>query len=304
MDTKEPLVWFRGSIIPVGEAKITVLSPSVQYGLNVFEGVRAYWSEVAGCLYAFRLQDHINRLYQSATILRLKIPYTPAQILNAVTDVVAENRFTEDISLRIVILLDKPGSWSTQALCEMLISPVRKGRECSDETLGLTCGISSWLRINGRSMSPRVKTGANYLNSRMAFLEASAGGYDAALFLNDLGTVAEGTGSTLFMVREGRLVTPPLDASILESITRDSILEIARHIDIDVSERHIDRTELYIADELFLCGTSIEVCPISSVDRIIIGSGRRGPITKALIDKFFSVVRAEVDDYSEWRTVL
>jgi branched-chain amino acid aminotransferase len=294
------IFWLGGRLVQENEAKINILSPSCQYGINFFEVVRCYLDYKGRQLLAFRLNDHISRLFQSAKILRLKIKYTPAEIKKAFTDTVIANSYKEDISVRIFFFINKPESWSYRGDCEMLIAPVPKGR-VYDSKIGINACISSWERINDLSVSPRVKAGANYLNSRMAQLEAIENGYDTAIFLNRENKVCEAPGACIFIVRGGKLVTSTITSSILESITRDTIIKIAKNdLNLEVSEREIDRTELYICDEIFLCGTTTEIVPVISVDKIVIKNGTPGEITKKLEKRYFEIVRGKVRAYNEW----
>lgn len=298
---EERIIWFGDKLVRLNEAKINVLSPTAQFGLNVFEGVRCYWNEQRQKLYAFRLDDHLARLKNSQRMLGLEDRYTLKELRQAFVDTIKANEFREDIAVRQTLFVDGFGSWSSRAPVNMFISPIPK-RKTSPEynKSGLHCCISSWERINDRSLSPHIKCGANYINSRMAQLEALNNGYDTAVFLNDRGTVSEGPGSCLFMVKNGKLITPLLTDSILESITRDTIIRLARkELKLEVEERSVDRTELYFCDEAFLCGSAMEITPILSVDRHMIKNTR---ITEELHTLYLRTVRGESEGYGEWLT--
>lgn len=297
------LIWLNGNIVNLPDAKINVLAPTSQFGANVFEGIRCYWNEEQKQLYAFRLDEHYKRLQESIKLFRLEIDYTKEDFKNALLDVVRSNDYREDIAVRQTVFLDGFGSWSSKKEVGMFVAPIPKKRLEYNEDTGLICGISSWIRISDRNMSPKAKVGANYINSRMAQLEAMEHGYQSSIFLNDNGKVAEGPGSCLFMVKNGELVTPPLSASILDSITRKTIIELVKKdTDIPVIERDIERTELYLADEVFLCGSAMEIMPVKEIDGYIIGSGKYGELTYKLHDMYMKVVTGQNVEYKKWLT--
>ncbi len=294
------IFWLAGRLVPDMEAKINIMSPTCQYGLNVFEGIRCYLDGKNDQLLAFRFRDHIDRLFKSAKIMRLRPIYTPSEIQSAFLDVITNNRYLDDISVRIVFFVNETGNWAYKNDCEMMIAPMPMGRAYNSK-IAITSCVSSWERISDRSLSPRIKAGANYINSRMAQLEALENGFDSALFLNREGKVSEAPGSCIFIVRNGVLLTPPVTASILESITRDTIINIARKdLELSVVERDIDRTELYISDEIFLCGTAVEIVPVISVDNIIINDGTIGLLTRSIKKRYFDIVRGKSDAHREW----
>jgi len=298
------LIWFKGDIMPVDEAKINVLSPTSQFGANVFEGLRCYWNDTDKELYAFRLEAHTERLLNSIKMMRFEDKYSYEELVSSFCDVVRANNYKEDIVSRQTIFLDGYGSWFATGPTEMFIAPIPKSRLYADENKGVDCCISSWERINDNSLSPKIKVGANYINSRAGQLEAIRNGYDFSIFLNNNGKVSEGPGSCIFIVRNGKLITPPVTASILDSITRSTLIEIAREeLGLNVIERDLDRTELYIADEIFLCGTAVEIVPVYSVDKISVGGvGVKGEVTKKLQKLYFEIVRGKVSKYKHWLT--
>lgn len=296
----ERVLWLTDHLVPEKDAKIHVLSPTCQYGINVFEGIRCYLNDNGNQLLAFRFKDHINRLFRSAKILRLKPKNTFSEIQNAMVDTIIANNYTEDISVRITLFINELSNWAYQGDCEMMIAPIPLGRAYNSEK-GIAACVSSWERISDRSVSPRIKAGANYINSRMAQLEALEDGYDTAFFLNKEGKLSEAPGACIFIVRYGELITPPITASILESITRDTIIKIAKNdFGLTVIERDIDRTELYIADEILLCGTAAEITPVISVDKIIVSDGKPGNITTSIKQRYFDIVRGKIEAYKEW----
>jgi branched-chain amino acid aminotransferase len=298
--SRERVLWLAGHLVSENDANVHVLSPTFQYGINVFERVRCYLNDSGNQLLVFRLHDHVERLFQSAKILRLKPKYTASEIQDALVNTVTANGYMEDISVHITLFISERGSWTYKGDCEMLMAAAPMGR-VHDPKVGISACISSWERIDDRSISPRVKAGANYLNSRMAQIEALEKGFDSALLLNREGKVAEAPGSCIFIVRQGVLMTPPVTASILESITRDTIMNIAgKDLGLIARERDIDRTELYICDEIFLCGTTMEIVPVVSVDKVVVGHGEAGPLTISIRERYFDIVRGKVDAYRRW----
>jgi branched-chain amino acid aminotransferase len=257
------LIWLSGKLVAANEANINVLSPTSQFGTNVFEGIRCYWNQSEQQLYAFRLRDHLERLMRSVKMIRFEEKYTYDELEKAFIDTVKANEYKEDIAVRQTIFLDGTGSWFALGPTGMFIAPIPKKRLHPEAVKGISACVSSWERINDNSMSPRIKVGANYVNSRAGQLEAIRNGYGTALFLNNQGKVSEGPGSCLFIVRDNKLITPPPTASVLESITRASLDEIARsEMGLSVEERDIDRTELYIADELFRADRPLNFSPL------------------------------------------
>lgn len=295
-------IWLNGEIFHLNDAKINILSPTSQFGANVFEGIRAYWNQKEQQLYIFRLGDHLVRLRDSIKMLKLEDKYSIAEMRKAILDVIRAEEYKENIAIRQTVFLDGMGSWSSKGPVGMFVAPVPKGMPSKEyNKAGLHCAISSWRRISDQNLSPRIKCGANYINSRMAQLEAWDNGYDCAIFMNDLGKIAEGPGSCLFMVRNGKLITPAVSSSILESITRDTVICIAKEIGIEVIERDIDRTELYMCDEAFLCGSAMEITPIYSVDKYLI-TDNIGNLTQKLHEKYLEIVVGNEKKYKEWLT--
>lgn len=302
-DIKDRFIWLNGDIVPVQEAKINVLAPTSQFGANVFEGIRCYWNEDKKQLYAFRLNEHYKRLKNSMKMFRMEDEYSVDELKQGLIDVIKANEYKEDIAVRQTVFIDGFGSWFAKGPVNMFIAPIPKGRTLVDSQSGLKCCVSSWERISDKNLSPKVKVGANYINSRMAQMEALENGYDSAIFMNNQGKVAEGPGSCLFIVRDKVLITPPVTASILESITRDTIIKLAKNmLNIETVERDIDRTELYICDEAFLCGSAMEVVPVLSVDGIDVGEGKLGEITKTIRGIYLDVVCGKIEEYEKWVT--
>lgn len=298
------MVWFKGEVIPFEDAKINIMTTTAQYGINVFEGIRCYFNEKTSNLYSFRLEEHLERLFNSSKLLRFKLDkeVTPEYIKMNLINVIKTNNYKEDIYVKIGLFLDGEGSWSNLSPVSLFIIPYPKGRVYADKK-GINCCISSWERLNESVIPPRIKAGANYLNSRLAQLEAAINGYDSAIFLNRNYKVAEGPGACIFIIRKDKLITPSITSSILESITRDSIIKLAKsEFNIEIEEREVDRSELYIADEIFIVGTSVEIIPILSIDKISVSNYRVGEITKNLTKIYFDVVRGNIEKYSKWLT--
>lgn len=298
------LIWIRGEIIRQSQATVNVLSPMAQFGLNVFEGIRCYWNQDNGELYAFRLKEHLDRLMLSSRLVRLPSPYTPGQIELFMKAAIQANDFQTDTAVRMTLFVDGQGTWNTCEPVSVFIAPMAKSRTHLDKVPALRACISSWERINDNALPPRAKVGANYINGRYAHLQARHDGYDLPIFLGQDGKVAEGAGACLFMVRNGHLVTPPTTSSVLESITRDTLMVLAREAGFTVVERPVDRTELYLADEVFLCGSAAEISPIVSVDGYELGNSLPGPITVGLLKAYLAVASGEKLDHPEWRTLV
>ena len=293
-------IWMNGKLVPQAEAVLPVNSAAVFYATNVFEGLRAYWNAADGELYAFRLAEHFARLRESMKMMRFTVPYSDMDLYDAVRDVLRGNEVQEDVHMHLVAYVGGAGLDATSPT-GLYINPRRRGR--ITEGAGLRCCVTSWQRTSDNAIPIRLKSGSNYQNGRLATLQAKADGYDAPIFLNQHGTVAEGSGATFFMIRRGQLLTPPLTSDILESITRTTLLEsIAPALGIEVVERHIARTELYVADEAFFCGSGYEITPILSIDRFNLGGGGVGPITQRLMTAYMDVVRGVDKRFSEWRT--
>lgn len=295
-------IWMNGTLVPEPEAKLPVNSAAVFYATNVFEGLRAYWNAADDELYCFRLAEHFARLRESMKMMRFTIPYSDADLYGAVRQVLEGNTLREDIHMHLVAYVLGPGLDATEPT-GLYINPRRRGRVSEG---GLRCCVTSWVRTSDNAIPIRLKSGSNYQNGRLATLQAKADGYDAPIFLNGQGHVAEGSGATLFVVRRGQVVTPPLSADILESITRTTLIQelVPRVLGQDVVEREIDRTELYVADEAFFCGSGYEITPIVSIDRFPLGEARPGPMTRRLSAAYMDLVRGVDRSHPEWRTAV
>lgn len=300
-DNSDILIWYNGRIMPLAEARVNVMSPTAQFGLNVFEGIPCYWNEEKRHLYGFRLDAHYRRLLQSAMLLQIDCKYTAEDMRNALFDVLRACNYTENASVRQTLFVEGNGSWRSDGPVGMFVSPIQRRRTSATEykQKGLNVCVASWRRISDTMLSPRIKCGANYINSRMGQREALRNGYDTCLFLNESGKISEGPGSCFFMIKDGKLITPQLTDSVLESITRDSIIRIADAQGMEVVERTIDRTELYTADEAFLCGSAMEVTPVSSIDKYALGGHR---ITDILHEEYLRAAKHKSPAYYDWAT--
>lgn len=302
-DVANRFIWYKGEIINVNDAKVNILAPTAQFGLNVFEGIPCYWNEDERQLYAFRLNDHYDRLLRSARLLQINCPYSKEDLKKAFVDVIKANEYDENLSVRQTLFVDGFGSWGSADPVDMFVAPIPKGKISSEyNKKGLNCCVTSWRRISDTTLSPRIKCGANYINSRVGQREALRNGYDTCIFLNEAGKVAEGPGSCFFIVVNGNLITPLLTDSVLESITRDTIIKLARSLGIPVVERTIDRTELYTCDEAFLCGSAMEITPVFSVDKYAVGGGNAGRVTTSLHKAYLDVARGKNEKLKAWVT--
>lgn len=296
-------IWFKGEILDVNDAKINILAPTSQFGLNVFEGIPCYWNDEEKQLYAFRLNDHYDRLFRSVKLIQLDCKYTKNDMVKAFIDVIKANEYDENLSVRQTLFVDGFGSWGSDGPVDMFVAPIPRGRTSAEyNKKGLNVCVTSWRRISDENLSPRIKCGANYINSRVGQREALRNGYDTCIFLNEFGKVAEGPGSCFFIVKIETVITPQLTDSVLESITRDTIIKIAKDKGYPVVERTIDRTELYTCEEAFLCGSAMEITPVLSIDKSVIGDGDTGRITKELHLTYLDAVRGKLEQYKNWVT--
>ena len=297
--------WMNGKIVPWDQCVLHGRTQGAFFGANVFEGVRAYWNASKGELFVFKNQEHLQRLARSMKTMRLEVPFTLEEIGRASVELLLLNEFREDVHFIPVAYFGMGVNFEAIGPTEdtgVYITAVPRPQPKSLWN-GIAAGVVSWRRISDDSVPPRVKAGANYQNSRLAQVEARINGYDTAIILNQRGTVSEGPGACLIMVRDGKVATPPVTGSILESITRSTLIDLFdRELGVKVVEREIDRTELYAAEEAFFCGSGWEVMPITSVDRLPVGSGTPGPITRKIQDVYFSIVRGENPAYRDWLT--
>ncbi|HEX9775858.1 MAG TPA: branched-chain amino acid transaminase [Actinomycetota bacterium] len=292
-------IWMDGELVPWDEARIHVLTHSLHYGSGVFEGIRAYETRKGAAI--FRLTDHIDRLFRSAKIFTIEIPYTSGQIVEACKETVRANDVRSCYVRPIVYLgYGEMGLNPLLAPVNVAIAVWPWGAYLGEEGLthGVRMKISSWRRHDPNIIPPAAKGTGQYINSQLAKVEAIKAGYDEAIMLNPQGLVAEATGENIFIVRDGSLITPPLSAGALIGVTRDSVMAIARDLGVDVREGDLHRTDLYTADEVFVCGTAAEITPVREIDDRVVGEP--GPLTKKIQEVFFAAVKGEVEQYSEW----
>jgi branched-chain amino acid aminotransferase len=302
MLTPTEKIWHNGRFIKWEEATIHVLSHVVSYGSSVFEGIRCY-STPGGPAF-FRLRDHIRRLIDSAHIYRMEnIGYTADQLAEAMTELVRVNHMDSCYLKPLVFRgYGDVGVNPQHNPIEVYVACWNWGKYLGEEALaeGVDVCVSSWTRMAPNTLPAMAKAGANYMNSQLIKMEAIANGYVEGIALDTNGYVSEGSGENIFVVRDGKILTPPLGASVLPGITRDSVLNLAREMGIGVTETLVPRELLYIADEVFFSGTAAEITPIRSIDRIKIGSGRRGPVAEKLQKAFFSVIDGSRPDTYHW----
>jgi branched-chain amino acid aminotransferase len=299
--TTPPYLWMNGKLVPFQDATIHVATAAAFYATNVFEGIRIYWNDDKQDSYAFRLREHFTRWFESMKMMRFSVPYSFDDLEEALREVIKGNNFKEDVHGYLVAYVDAEGLTSTAPIGVYLNFRAR-GR-LSDEGQGMHCCISSWVRTSDNAIPIRLKSGANYQNGRLASLQATADGYDGPIFLNSQGHVAEGSGASFFLVRKGEVITAPATADILESITRVTLMQLFQEeMGLTVKEQEIDRTQVYVSDEAFFCGSGYEVTPILSVDRFPMGNGQPGPITQQISQHYLRVVRGTTDKHADWRT--
>lgn len=290
-----------GRLVPYADARVHVLAPAITYGATVFEGVRGYKSGGGDECLLFRLGDHLERLAFSMKVMRFETDLEMPQVRDWVRELVRANGQRDEVHIRVLAYVaEGPNMYVTAPIGLAIASlsrPVRK-----EAAAGIRCAVSSWRRISDDSMPPRVKCASNYQNGRLASLQARNDGYDMPILLSASGHVAEAPGSCLFLLRDGRLVTPAVSSDILESITRDTIIRLAsEHLSIDVEQREVDRSELYLAQEMFLCGTASEITPIASIDGYRVGTGGAGPVTTRVREAYARLVRGDLG-HPEWLT--
>ena len=298
---KTDKIWMDGEIVAWDNAKIHVMTHSLHYGSAIFEGIRCYNTPDGTKI--FRLDEHIKRFYNSALIYGMPIPYAPDETSDAIKTVIRENKINECYIRPIAFYgWDEVGVNPVGNRVHMAIAVWPWLPYLGEDALkkGVSCKISSWARIDPRSMPMMAKAAANYANSILARLEAQSMGFHEAILLNSSGMVTEGTGENIFVVQDGAIFTPPLSAGILPGITRESIIDLGRKMGFVVEEKNISRSELLLADGLFFSGTAAEVTPIREVDKQKIGNGVRGPMTEKIQSKFFDIVRGRDPSFSAW----
>lgn len=295
-------IWMDGELTPWEDAKVHVLTHALHYGSGVFEGIRAYETKKGPGI--FRLTEHLRRLFRSAQVYMMELPFSLEELTEATRDTVRANELTSCYIRPLAFRgYGEMGLNPLYAKVSVSIAVWPWGTYLGDDALenGARVIVSSWRRPDQNAF-PGAKATGQYINSGLAKVEAIKGGYDDALMLSQDGTVAEGTGENLFMIKDGLLITPPESSGMLQGITRDSVVTIARDLGYEIEQRKLFRAEVYTADEAFLTGTAAEVVPIREVDGRPIGSGTRGPITKEIQETYFAAVKGEIEKYEPWIT--
>jgi len=303
MTMRADWIWMNGKIIPWDDAKVHVFAHALHYGSSVFEGIRAYDTPNGAAV--FRLPEHVDRLFNSCKIMRMPVPYSKEEISEAILETIRRNHL-DSAYIRPLVFRGYETLGVDPRTCpvEVIIGSVFWGTYLGPEALenGVDVGVSTWRRYAPDTASSLAKIGGQYVNSGFTAMEAHDRGYKENIVLDIYGYVAEGSGENIFMVKDGVLVTPPLHNSILSGITRNSVMVLAKELGYEVREETMTRDMLYLADELFFCGTAAELTPIRSVDGITVGAGKRGPITEAIQDRFFAIVHGRDEDSYGWLT--
>ena len=294
-------LWFNGKLVPWEQANVHVMTHALHYGSSIFEGIRSYASPKGAVI--FRLQQHIRRLFDSAKIYRMEIPYTPAEIADACRIVVRDNEL-QDAYIRPLVWrgYGELGVNPLGSPLEVMVAAMKWGAYLGTEGLekGVDVQVSSWNRVAPNTMPAMAKAGGNYLSSQLIVMEAARHGYAEGIALDTNGQLSEGSGENVFVVRDTILYTPPITAALLPGITRDAVITIAHDLGYELREQNMPREVLYLADEIFFTGTAAEVTPVRAVDQIVIGAGTRGPITTAIQKRFFGLFNGEVEDSHGW----
>jgi len=296
--------FFKDHIVPIQDAKISIMTHAFNYGTGCFEGIRAYWNEDEKQLYVFKLIEHYERFLRSSRILLMNLPFSAERLAEITVELVRKEGYREDTYIRpLAYKADEIVGVRLHNLHdEVAIFAIPFGRYIESEE-GARVAVSSWRRIDDNSVPARAKITGAYINSALAKTEAALNGFDEAIVLTNDGHVSEGSAENLFIVRDGVLITPPVTENILEGITRKVMIQIAREeMGLQVIERCIDRTELYVAEEAFFCGTGVQIVAIAQVDRRPVGAGTLGPLVKALRDRYFQIVRGQASKYRAWCT--
>ena len=301
---KSEKIWMDGKLVPWHEANVHVLTHTLHYGLGVFEGIRCYNSKENGSA-IFRLQEHVDRLFQSAVILGIEVPFSNKEIHDAIVQVVRENKLQECYIRPIIFLGDNKMGLNPKGVdvrCAIAAWPwgTYLGEDGLDK--GIRVRVSSFTRHHINISMTKAKACGYYINSILAKAEAHSDGYDEGIILDPNGFVSEGSGENIFIYSKGKLHTPSLSCSNLDGITRDAVIQICHELGIGIEERNITRDELYIAEEFFLSGTAAEITPVREIDNRVIGSGKKGPITDKIQQTFFEIARGSNADFRKWLT--
>jgi len=292
-----------GQFVPIREAKISVMTHGFNYGTGVFEGIRAYWNAEEEQLYGLHLRDHYARFLRSGKIMRISVPHTVDELVALTVELLRKCGYREDAYVRPVAYKASPviGVRLHNLEDGLTIFAIPFGNYI-DIDKGIACHVSSWRRVDDNAIPARAKITGSYVNAALAKSEAEEAGFAEAIVLTQEGHVSEGSAANLFLVRDGKLITAPPTDNILEGIVRSSVMRIAADLGVAVEVRSIDRTELYISDEMFMCGTGVQIGPVTSVDRRDVGTGQVGPITTRISKVYFDAVRGKDARYRDWLT--
>jgi len=300
MEARVKYLVLNGKIVPSDEAKVHISTPAVKYGATAFEGIRAYWNDADQQLYIFRCREHMARLLQSGRLMGMQgVSYLVDDLTRILVELLRANEIRQDVHIRpsLFVVGDGPSQARGPVSFGIVVVPMKRWADRPFKV-----AISSWRRIEDNAMSPRIKCAANYENGRMALIQAEEDGYDGVLMLDAAGHVTEEPRGCVFLVRAGIPITPRITDDILESVTREMLIQLFREEhDLQVQEREVDRTELYVADEVFLCGTGLEVTTVVKVDRFTVGAGGAGPVTSAIRQTLLATARGENSLHPEWR---
>jgi len=302
--TADTIVFFNGEFMPLHRATVSVATHALHYGTGCFEGIRGYWSDEREELYVLKLEEHVERFFRSCSVLRIRPPFSRAELSDVILEVVRRNGYTSDVYVR-------PIAFKSSETIKLTLSPLEDsfavyafpfGHYVHREG-GLRVCLSPWQRIDDNAIPVRAKVTGGYVNASLASDDAAQAGFDEALLLSPGGTVSEASSSNIFLVRNGTLITPPLSDNILEGITREAVIELARReLGIPVEERSIGRSELYVADEVFLTGTGVQIGPVSTIDGRPVGTGLPGPVTTRLQTLYADAVRNRSPACAGWCT--
>jgi branched-chain amino acid aminotransferase len=294
--------FLEGKLVPLEQAKISVMTHAFLYGTGIFEGIRGYYNTQKEQLYVFRIIEHYTRFRNNCRVLKIELSQSPEELSEVTLEVLRKSEFREDIYIRPVAYKSaKRIGLKLDDQDGLTIFAVPMGSYLSRDH-ALSMMVSSWRRIEDNAIPARSKINGSYVNLSLAAGEARENGFDEAILLNENGSVSEAAGMNIFIVRQGKLITPPVSDNVLEGITRDTVFEIARDLKFPVEERSVDRSELYVADEVFLCGTGAEISGIGSIDRRKIANGEMGSITRKIQELYFQAVRGQNARYKKWLT--
>lgn len=297
------VAYLDGDFIPMEEAKISIATHAFNYGTGCFEGIRGYWNSDHEEIYLVKLQHHFRRLLNSAKLFRIDLGMDVDKLCDVAVHLVRRGEYREDVYVRPIAYKASPvikvGLLHLQDAFCCFTAPMG---QYFDITKGLSVTVSGWRRNDDNAIPARAKVTGGYANAALAIADAQDAGFDEAILLTQDGHVSEGSAANIFLVMNGKLITPAVADDILVGITRGAVIEIAAKLGYPLAERRVDRTELYVADEIFLCGTGVQVAPVAKVDGRIVGEGKMGEVTRAIQDRYLSAVHGEVEEFGDWLT--